>query len=72
MTSIQFASGDTFNFSDGCGIVLPTGDALLIIGQGGRTGYRLAKGAIPADALPGKPVKHDAFFALEAVATAFK
>ena len=72
MATIQFAPSDTFNFSNGCGIVLLAGDALLIIGQGGRTGYQLAKGAIPADALPGKPVKHEPLFALQAVAAAFK
>ena len=72
MATIQFAPGDTFNFSNGSGIVLPAGDALLITGQGGRTGYQLAKGAVPADALPGKPAKHEALFALHAVAVAVK
>ena len=72
MATVSFEVGDTFNFQNGSGIVLPSGEALIIEGTGGRTGYQTKKASIPDDAIPGTPSNFEVTFALKAVRIAIK
>jgi hypothetical protein len=72
MPKIKFFPCDRFVFKKGAGVVLPGGDALIIFGKGGRTGYTTVKGLIPEDAEPLKDnVNYEISLALDAVVCAF-
>jgi hypothetical protein len=73
MAQITFSPGDTFQFGrNAYGLVLSEGEALMITGEGGRTGHKQEKGAVPNHALPcaKQDVKFEITFAFEAVALA--
>lgn len=76
MAQITFEPGDRFQWmrdtkDRGYGIVLANGSALLIKGEGGRTGYQVLIGSVPSAAIPlqGFP-NFEVSFALNAVAIA--
>lgn len=50
MAKIIFEVGDFFSTKDGYGIVIPGDKTLMIIGGGGRLGWRQEIGPIPRDA----------------------
>ena len=54
MAQIIFGNSDTFEFSEGYGYVTDARKkaALIVLGSGGRTGYKLNLGSIPHDAVP--------------------
>jgi hypothetical protein len=76
MAQITFEPGDKFQWhisptDAGVGIVLRDGYALLIKGEGGRTGYKTLLGTVPPGAIPlqGTP-EFEISFALNAAAIA--
>ena len=52
MAKITFEKGDFFSFRNGVGVVIAENTAVLVKGEGGRTGYKIERGNIPADAMP--------------------
>ncbi len=70
MATVQWNPGDTYVLPDhGGGIVLPSGEALTITG-GGRMGYKMEKGEVPPDAVPGLQTYMEVRLVIEAVAFA--
>ncbi len=68
MAKFTFKAQDVFNFKNGSGIVLEDGISLMIVGKGGRSGYKHEKGPIPEDAIPGEAGNFEVKFALETAA----
>ena len=72
MVHTSFATWERFSFQRGHGIVLPSGEALMVIGVGGRTGFYVKKGPIPEEAIPGNPKIREVVMMLIAVEIAMK
>lgn len=52
MARIIFEVGDVFTFKEGAGVVIAENSTVLVAGVGGRTGFMVSQGTIPADAMP--------------------
>ncbi len=52
MAQVTLCLGDTFKAGEDYGVVLPGHNALVVYGEGGRTGWRTEKVVTPGNAVP--------------------